>query len=150
MSQPLRFEHPLVVSPDDIDLMGHVNNVVYLRYAQDAAVAHWRAVAAPEFAQGLLWVVRRHEIDYLRPALPGDALLARTWVGEAEGASMERFVEITRPADARLLARVRTVWVAVDPRSHRPRRVPEALRLLFFEPAPAEEAESPGPEPEAS
>ena len=43
MSRPIVFEHKFVVSPSDIDQLGHVNNVVYLRYAQDAAVAHWHA-----------------------------------------------------------------------------------------------------------
>ncbi|WP_201750083.1 acyl-CoA thioesterase [Tautonia marina] len=131
MSGSHRFELPIQVDPRDIDRMGHVNNVVYLRYAQDAAVAHWSAVATPEYAESLLWVVRRHEIDYLRPALPGDQLLALTWVGAADGATFERFVEITRPADDLVLARVRTVWVALDPQRLRPRRVPEALRRLF-------------------
>ncbi|WP_206352274.1 acyl-CoA thioesterase [Tautonia rosea] len=131
MAEPILFEFPIRVDPKDIDRMGHVNNVVYLRYAQDAAVAHWIAVATPEYAESLLWVVRRHEIDYLRPALPGDQLLAITWVGEADGATFERFVTITRPGDQQVLARVRTVWVAIDAQRLRPRRVPEALRRLF-------------------
>src|SRR4051812_21764260 len=131
MNRPKVFEHAIRVAPEDIDRMGHVNNVVYLRYAQDAAVAHWFAVAPPEHRDALIWVVRRHEIDYLKPAFPDDHLVARTWVGEASGATFERFVEITRPADAGVLARVRTVWVALDARTQRPRRVPEALRACF-------------------
>jgi acyl-CoA thioester hydrolase len=138
VAERTRFQHPIQVDPRDIDRMGHVNNVVYLRYAQDAAVAHWSAVATPEYAESLLWVVRRHEIDYLRPALPGDQLLALTWVGAADGATFERFVEITRPADERLLARVRTVWVALDAQRLRPRRVPEDLRRLFDRDASSE------------
>ncbi|MGO9469687.1 MAG: hypothetical protein ACLQVF_36755 [Isosphaeraceae bacterium] len=38
MGQPAVFEHPFRVSSEDIDLLGHVNNVVYLRYTQDAAL----------------------------------------------------------------------------------------------------------------
>ncbi|QDV32794.1 acyl-CoA thioesterase [Tautonia plasticadhaerens] len=133
MAEPRVFEHPVTVGPRDIDRMGHVNNVVYLRYAQDAAVAHWKAVVTGELAEALLWVARRHEIDYLKPALPGDELVARTWVGMADGATFERFVEILRPSDDRLLTKVRTLWVAVDPRSHRPRRIPEAMVRLFEE-----------------
>jgi acyl-CoA thioester hydrolase len=131
MNRPKVFDHAIRVAPEDIDRMGHVNNVVYLRYAQDAAVAHWYAVSPPEHRDTLLWVVRRHEIDYLKPAFPDDELLARTWVGEASGATFERFVEITRPADAAVLARVRTVWVALDPTTQRPRRVPQTLRESF-------------------
>ncbi len=133
MAERRAFEVPIRVEPSDFDRMGHVNNVMYLRYAQDAAVAHWLARATEEYIRSLVWVVRRHEIDYLKPALPGDELLALTWVGKADGATFERFVEITRLADSFVLARVRTVWVALDSERLRPRRVPEALRLLFVE-----------------
>lgn len=128
---PRVFENAIRVVPEDIDRMGHVNNVVYLRYAQDAAVAHWHAAAPPAFRESLTWVVRRHEIDYLKPAFADDRLVARTWVGGASGATFERFVEIVRPADAQLLARVRMVWVALDATTQRPRRVPEVLRACF-------------------
>jgi acyl-CoA thioester hydrolase len=125
------FEHPFRVQPADIDQMGHVNNVVYLRYAQDAAAAHWFAFASEEHLESFVWVARRHEIDYLRPALKDDELLARTWVGEATGATYERFVEITRPKDSEVLARVRSIWVLLDAKSHRPRRITEELRARF-------------------
>jgi len=133
LGTPKVFEHAFRVEPADIDRMGHVNNVVYLRYAQDAAVAHWKAAAPPEHAEGLVWVARRHEIDYLRPALPDDELLARTWVGGSTGATYERFIEIHRPRDATLLAKVRSVWVALDARTLRPRRVTDDLRASFEE-----------------
>ena len=60
----------------DNDMYGHVNNVVYLRYAQEAAVAHWRARATDEYVRTFVWVVRRHEVDYLKPAFPDDKLEA--------------------------------------------------------------------------
>ncbi|MFO0953494.1 MAG: thioesterase family protein [Isosphaeraceae bacterium] len=133
METPVIFEFPFRVAPADIDRMGHVNNVVYLRYAQDAAVAHWRAAVSEELSRGTAWVVRRHEIDYLRPAFEGDELVSKTWVGTADGATFERFVEITRPKDACVLARVRTVWVALDPKSQRPKRVTPDLLAPFRE-----------------
>lgn len=131
MSDSKAFERPFHVQPEDIDQMGHVNNVVYLRYAQDAAVAHWLAFASEEQLRDYVWVARRHEIDYLRPAFPGDELLARTWVGEATGATYERFVDITRPKDGEVLAKVRSVWVLLDAKSLRPRRITEGLRTRF-------------------
>jgi acyl-CoA thioester hydrolase len=68
-------------------------------------------------------VVRRHEIEYLRPGLPGDELVARTWVGEESGASWERFTEVVRVSDGRVLVTARTVWVLIDAATGRPRRV---------------------------
>ncbi len=141
------FEHAFRVSPGDIDRLGHVNNVVYLRYAQDAAVAHWYAVVDQKHRDSMVWVVRRHEIDYLKPALADDELVARTWVGAPSGATLERFIEIRRSRDGELLASVRSVWVALDAKSLRPRRVTEALRSFFERVEPAcKEPAAPGSE----
>ncbi len=131
MRQPRVFEHEFRVAPEDIDRLGHVNNVVYLRYAQEAATAHWYAAVSQEHQDSLVWVVRRHEIDYLKPALENDQLLARTWVGAASGATLERFIQIRRSGGGELLASVRSIWVALDKKTLRPRRVTEELRSFF-------------------
>ena len=120
---PVVFTAPLVVRPDDIDRQGHVNNVAFVRYVQDAAVAHWLALAPPDLRAAFTWVVRRHEVDYLKPGRPGDELTARTWVGEPAGATWERFTEVTRAADGAVLVTARTVWVLLDAATGRPRRV---------------------------
>ena len=65
---PKAFELPIPINPADIDVHGHVNNVVYVRWVQDAAVSHWRALATKEQQANVSWVVVRHEIDYKRPA----------------------------------------------------------------------------------
>ncbi len=132
--EPEVFELPLSVSADDIDAMNHVNNIVYVRWVQEAATAHWNAAATETQKADYAWVLLRHEIDYLAPAFLQDALIARTFVGEAQGARFERFVEILRPADSRLLARSRSVWAAIDMRAGRPRRVTADLRQRFFRP----------------
>jgi acyl-CoA thioester hydrolase len=125
------FELPIEVAEADIDALGHVNNIVYLRWVQDAAVAHWRVLAPAEAQAAVAWVVLRHEIDYSRAAMLGDGLLARTWVGTAEGLSFERHTEIVRRRDGRVLARARTLWCPVDMASGRPRRVGDDVRRLF-------------------
>lgn len=119
---PVVFTVPLGVRPDDIDQQGHVNNVAFVRYVQDAAVAHWVAAAPAELQAAFGWVVRRHELEYLRPGLPGEQLVARTWVGEPSGATWERFTEVVRQ-DGTVLITARTVWVLLDAATGRPRRV---------------------------
>ena len=136
MADVRTFEYAFRVEPEDIDRLGHVNNVVYLKYAQDAAVAHWQAVIPQEIQESLDWVVRRHEIDYPKPAIENDMLVARTWVGEPIGATLERFIEIRRCADGELLASVRSVWVALDAKALRPRRVTEQLCSFFRDGVP--------------
>ncbi len=122
------FEIAIIVQPADIDAQGHVNNVVYLRWMQDAATAHWETAAPAEHKAKVSWVVTRHEIDYKSPAFVGDELVARTWVGEPSGATWERFIEIRRTGDDRLLARGRSVYAALDRVTGRPRRVDAELR----------------------
>jgi acyl-CoA thioester hydrolase len=131
---PSAFELPIAVQPGDIDELGHVNNVVYLRWVQEAAIAHWRAAASPEQQAEVAWVVVRHEIDYRRPAMPGDVVVARTWVGTATDLRFDRHTELLRATDRKLLARARTVWCPVDPATSRPRRPSAGVRQRFSVP----------------
>ena len=121
------------VDDSDIDRQGHVNNVVFLRYVQDVAVAHWCAVAQVEIQKRFTWVVRKHEIEYFRPGLPRDELIARTWVGDPSGATWERFTEISRASDSQLLVQARTVWVLLDASNGRPRRIDASVVEGFTE-----------------
>lgn len=132
MSQaPEVFEVEIAVQPEDIDQMGHVNNVVYLRWVQEAATAHWTATASPEDQASLLWVVVRHEIDYLRPAMPGDTIVARTWVGQASKIKFDRFVELRRASDRVVLAKARSVWCPINSQTGRPVAVRAEVRERF-------------------
>ncbi|HEV8612170.1 MAG TPA: thioesterase family protein [Gemmatimonadales bacterium] len=126
-----RFEVSIEVGHEHIDGLGHVNNVVYLGWMQQAATAHWDRVSDSASRAAVRWVVIRHEIDYKAPAFVGERLLARTWVGEPTAATWERFSEIRRASDDQLLAQCRSVYVALDPVSGRPRRVDAALRAPF-------------------
>ena len=138
MSQaPEAFELSITVAPADIDRLGHVNNVAYLRWVQDAAVAHWSATAPAADQARLLWVVVRHEIDYLAPALPGDAIVARTWVGTATRIRFERCTELLRAGDRTVLAKARTIWCPIDAETRRPAPVSAEVRARFSVPAPA-------------
>ena len=121
------FELPLTPAAADIDDNGHVNNVVYLRWAQDVATAHWRARVPDGLAARWAWVVARHEIDYRRPLHLGESAVARTWVGEPQGARFDRFVAIEGPDG--LCAQARSQWVLLDAASRRPSRIrPELLQ----------------------
>jgi acyl-CoA thioester hydrolase len=132
---PDRFELPLTITDADIDGLGHVNNVVYVRWAQDAAIAHWASLASADDQATLAWVAIRHEVDYLHPALPGDGIIAATWVGTADAVRFERFVEILRARDRKVLARTRTLWCPINRATGRVARVSEGVRSVFSRPA---------------
>lgn len=124
------FSLEITPQPDDIDVNEHVNNVVYLRWAQDIATAHWDSrVPADELARWG-WVALRHEIDYRRPLLPGETALARTWVGECRGPRFVRLVRIDGP-DGEVCAQVKSEWCLLDAQTKRPTRVPGAIIELF-------------------
>jgi acyl-CoA thioester hydrolase len=125
------FEMTVSVLPQDIDEQNHVNNTIYVRWVQDVATAHWRAVAGPKAQESIGWVVLRHEIDYKAPACLGDEVVLRTWVGKATRLTFERFTEIRRRRDGQLLSRARTLWCPINSQLGRPVRVPAEVRAQF-------------------
>jgi acyl-CoA thioester hydrolase len=125
------FEMTVSVKADDIDEQNHVNSTVYLRWVQEVATAHWRAIASPEAQETIGWVVLRHEIDYNTPATLGDQIVLRTWVGKATRLTFERFTEIRRNSDGQLLSKARTLWCPTNAQTGRPARVPAEVRAQF-------------------
>lgn len=130
-ASPPQHEMLVRVVAGDIDDMEHVNNTVYLRWVQDVATSHWRAVASGEAQAAFVWVVLRHEIDYKAPALFGDEVLLRTWVGEASRLTFERHTRIMRRHDEQLLAQARTLWCPISTATGRPARVSAEFRGQF-------------------
>lgn len=126
---PHVFYLPITVALDDIDELNHVNNIVYLRYVQDAAIGHWKTVPQ-EIASQIIWMARRHEIDYLKQAFLGEELVAKTWVEDFVGVKSIRHCEIMRGED--VLARSVTHWISLDAQTLRPKRITEEIVKQFF------------------
>jgi acyl-CoA thioester hydrolase len=124
-----KFEHSFIVKSDEIDQQGRVNNVRYVQWIQDVAVAHWLSAATIEQLENVTWVVLRHEIDYLRPAFESEEITACTWVGAATAAKCERFTEIRR--GGQILAKAKSLWCALDSKTLRPRRIDDELKEQF-------------------
>lgn len=117
------FALSFTATPDTIDVLGHVNNTVWVQWVQEVATRHWQSVATPEHQAAHVWVVVRHEIDYLRALGPGESVTARTWVADkANGAKFDRFIEFVGAGD-RVHVRARTAWALLDKATGRPLRV---------------------------
>jgi acyl-CoA thioester hydrolase len=126
------FERQITAQPEDIDELGHVNNAAWVRWIQDMATSHWRAVADPAHVDAYVWVVIRHEIDYLRALGLGESVTGRTWVGEApKGARFDRHVEFTDD-DGKPRVRAKTTWAILDKSTGRPLRVPPEVAAPFL------------------
>jgi acyl-CoA thioester hydrolase len=125
------FELNIDIQPQDIDQLGHVNNVVYLRWIQDVAEAHWNTLATQDQQKELAWVVIRHEINYHKPAFPGDQVLARTWVGITEGFRSVRHVELFNEKNQMLVSAL-TTWCLIDPKSGRPKKITDEIHNILL------------------
>lgn len=132
---PPIYHHRRLVLPSEIDGLGHVNNLAYLAWMQEAALDHSAAQGWPEeryHALGAGWVVRSHEIVYLAPAFDGDEILIRTWVAQAQRASSLRRFEIMRPSDNKLLARSSTLWAFIKFATGSATRIPPEVAEAFI------------------
>ncbi|HEU4728674.1 MAG TPA: acyl-CoA thioesterase [Kofleriaceae bacterium] len=134
-----RFAIPITPEPGDIDELGHVSNLVYLRWVQDVAMAHSRAAGwdyEQYRAHGAVFMVRRHEIDYVAQVTVGQLLRAETWVDSWKLASCVRKTEILR--DGKVVARAATTWALIGIASGRPQRIPEEMVAVFTPRRPGE------------
>lgn len=136
------FTLPVRASERDIDANGHVNNIVYVQWMQDVAIAHSDAVgcSAATSAAGATWVARSHHIEYLRPAFAGDRITLVTWLVDAtRKSSSPRRYKMVRDADGAVLARGETLWVFIDTQTGRPRTIPPEVIDCFEAVPPGEE-----------
>ncbi len=134
---PPAFAHRIMAREEDIDELGHVNNVNYLRWMLEAATAHWalyKSEAGAESTEGVAWVVMRHELDYFAPAFVGEAVDVFTWVPTATPLTCDRYYEVIRVRDGALLARGASSYCVVDAATGKPRRLGEALRRAIGNP----------------
>ena len=116
-----RYTTSITAGPDDIDILGHVNNAVWVKWIQDVAVAHWSAIAPAGHDDAHIWVVTRHEIDYRGNVSAGETVTAETWLGERRGARFDRHMRFTG-ADGKVRVEAKTTWALLDRATGRPVR----------------------------
>ena len=129
-ADPLEFTLRWPVRGYELDSNGHVNNAVYLSWAEELATAHAEAAGYGRewsVSRGGGWVVRRTEITYHRPAVYGDEVELTVRVELVKGARAIRRTTITRIGDHELLAEVLTEWVWVRMSDGRPAPAPREL-----------------------
>ncbi len=131
---PATFVYPHQVREDEIDVLGHANNLAYMKWMLAAALAHSAAQGWPAeryHKLGAGWVVRSHSIKYVRSALAADQIVVRTWVADMKRFSSTREYRIERSADHALLAKAATQWAFIDFSSGELKRVPPEVAECF-------------------
>jgi acyl-CoA thioester hydrolase len=127
------YSFEFIVPPDALDENGHVNNVRYVQWMQEAAVRHYESLGGIPLTQaiGATWVVRSHNIEYLRPSFAGDRIEVRTWVVDIRRVRSLRRYRFLRVSDGKLLVKGETDWVFVDAKTGAPMAVPEEIIRIF-------------------
>lgn len=125
------FAFEAAVTPDHIDALGHVNHKVYVAWAEEAGVRHWASVAPLAAQSQYIWVASRLEVEFYRETLLHEIVRVETWLGQAQGARMDRFVVIKAAGDGAIKARARTTWALLDAARRRPVRVPAEVIAWF-------------------
>lgn len=127
----------------ELDSNGHVNNAVYLNYAEQVAVDHAEALGyGREWAERhqVAWAVREHHVVYHRPAVYRDLLRLTTRVQSMSGVRATRYTAIRREPDGELLAEVTTQWVCLKLPEQRPTRIPPDLMGAYARDLQADDA----------
>lgn len=144
---PSAYRFPLQLRFGDVDSYGHVNNVRFLQFLEDARV-HWireplRSAAAADGGEKTLadlvtdanfTLVGRHEIEYLAPLLyRKEPVAVDLWVTRVGGSSFDLGYAVIDPHDGAVCANCSTSMVLVSRATGRPVRLPAAMRAEFAE-----------------
>ena len=125
------FTYNFTVPQSAIDEYGHVNNVIYVQWMQDAGRRHPEAILEFKQPENTGWFVREHRIEYLAPAFLGDEIEVRTWIAEWKRVRAQRRYEFIRKADGKVIVKGETQWIFVELTSGRPIPIPADMLALF-------------------
>ena len=150
---PLTHTRTFRVRFGECDAYGHVSNINYVRYMQEAAFEA-SAAGGYDFARyqtlGQYWLARETQVDYLKPLVYGDTFEVKTWVADFRRVRSRRAYEFRKTGEGELAARATTDWVYIDNATQRPVTVPPDMIAAFWPegaPPPAEPREPFPPRP---
>lgn len=127
-SMPWRIEWRDVGSNQTLNIASYLDYLIdfVLMAAADCGWTHKRSMD-----EGIVWVVKRQWLKILHDAVFEDELILATWISEFKRSTVTREYSIRRAMDDTLIAKARTLWIALDAKSGRPRRIPEVWKRDF-------------------
>ena len=136
---PRPFIRRVSARAEDIDDFGHVNNAVYLRWADETGWAHWRADGhtrqlCRDLDRGMAIV--RTEADYLGHVREGEAIDCAVWIAVSDGRlRAERWYQFRRVRDGETVFRAVTKLVSFQLSTGKPARMTGAFAEHYAKPA---------------
>ncbi|HNP23753.1 MAG TPA: acyl-CoA thioesterase [Panacibacter sp.] len=125
------YKKTIIVQPQHLDEVQHVNNVIYVQWMQDIAAEHWNTFVSEKLKNEVLWMIKRHEVDYFNQAFLGDELQMETWTGDYTNVTWKRHYGIIRPADNKKIISAASVWIPLDRKTQRPKKIDEEMINMF-------------------
>lgn len=129
MTDPI-FTYSFTIPESVIDENGHVNNVAFVQWMQEAAIHHGEALDYKQ-PENTGWFVREHRVEYLLPAFLGEELEVHAWLSEIKRVRLHRRYEFIRKSDGKVIVKGETDWVYVDAITGRPIAIPAEVGELF-------------------
>ena len=121
------------VDESALDGNGHVNNVVWVQWMQDAATRHNEECGGLAAANALngTWVTHWHHVQYMAPAFAGDEIHALTWAADMSPVRSHRRYRFVNATTGQTLVRGETEWVFVNQETLRPKPIPREVAQCF-------------------
>lgn len=134
------FDLKITVQLEHIDVLGHVNNVVYVQWMQDVASAHIEALGVGleqylEMKHAMVAV--EHHVQYRKAAMLDDDVILRTWLHDINALYSFRQYAFFKASDNSLLFTGNTKWACIEIATGRPKRMSPTF-IQAYQPIDAE------------
>ncbi len=128
------FDLKIQVQSQHIDVLGHVNNVMYIQWMQDVAAAHIEMLGLGltqylELKHAMVAV--EHHVQYRKAALEGEEIILRTWLDDINALYSFRQYAFYRPKDQSVLFVGNTKWACIEIATGRPKRMSPSFTQAY-------------------
>ncbi|MDN3609626.1 tol-pal system-associated acyl-CoA thioesterase [Vibrio ostreicida] len=127
------FEWPVTVYYEDTDVGGVVYHANYVKFFERARTEYLRSLGIRQqvlLEQGIAFVVRHLDIDFLQGARLDDSLLVKTSVAQVKKATLVFCQEIVNPA-GKTLSKAMVKVACIDNQTMRPKAIPQPIIMEF-------------------
>lgn len=120
------FDQTLIVQDEHIDRLGHVNNVCYVAWMQDIAIAHseYLGLGLAEYQQlNHAMVAVEHHVQYRKPLIVGQEVVLRTWLSDLNSLYSTRQYVFFNSFTQEIYFVAQTKWACIELATGRVKRM---------------------------